>query len=428
LIMSEIAVKLITLGCPKNIVDSEIIKSIFKGKKFRVTGDNDNAELVIINTCGFIEEAKRESVDMILNAVQLKNEKKIDKIVVTGCLSQRYKKELSEEIPEIDYIFGVHEFNKIYETFHNTPCSTSKLNRALITPNHYAYLKIAEGCDNRCSYCAIPSIRGSFKSRRINSLLEETRFLARQGVKEIILIAEDITSYGIDIYGKRRLPHLIEKIAAIEGIEWVRILYTYPRYVNDDLLEILSDNEKVCNYIDIPIQHVSDNVLKLMGRKYTHDFLCRLIEKIRTNVPRIALRTSVIAGFPGETKKDFNLLADFIGTTRFDRLGVFTYSREEGTPAYSYKKQISRKEKEERAEELRSIQRDIAREKNNNLKGKKIKVLVDSYNEECGASMGRTEKDAPEIDNIVYVRKKINPGEFVVTTITDVSDFELYGI
>jgi len=425
--MSYIPVKLITLGCPKNYVDSEIIKNIFNSTKYKVVDDSENADIIIVNTCGFITDAKKESIEMILNAVKFKNEKKIKKLMVTGCLSQRYREELLKEIPEIDYIFGVDEFPAIYKTFHDKSIKKPFIKRKLITPSHYAYLKISEGCDNYCSYCAIPFIRGKLRSRRLKSLVEEAKFLAQNGVRELILVAEDTTSYGIDIYGKRRLPALLEKLAQIEQLKWIRILYAYPSFINDDLLKIISENEKICKYIDIPVQHASDKILKSMKRNYTQHSLYKLIENIRNIIPEIGLRTSVITGFPGESKKDFEALVTFVESVRFERLGVFTYSREEGTPAYNIKNQISQKEKEERADEIKWIQKEISYNKNQNQIGKEIEVIVDIVDEKKKSSIGRTGWDAPEIDNIVSISKEIFPGTFYKTTITNATEFELEG-
>ncbi|RKY89414.1 30S ribosomal protein S12 methylthiotransferase RimO [candidate division KSB1 bacterium] len=425
--MKQIPVKLITLGCPKNYVDSEIIKDIFTGSKYRIVDGNENPDIVVVNTCGFIEDAKKESIEVILETVRLKNEKKIKKLIVTGCLSQRYREQLLEEIPEIDFIFGVNDFSNLYSTLYNDFPEKPLTERKLITPKHYAYLKIAEGCDNLCSYCIIPFIRGRFKSREINSLVKEAETLATNGVKELILIAEDTTSYGIDIYGKRKLPYLLEKLTGIDKLKWIRILYAYPGYVDDELIKFIAENKKICRYIDIPVQHVSNKILKMMGRKYNKDFLLKLIEKIRKKIPDIGLRTTVITGFPGETMKDFNELLSFIEYVKFDRLGVFTYSREEGTKAYYYKDQLSKKEKEERAEEIKWLQKEISLKKNQTLIGEKLNVIIDSCDNVEKVSTGRTEKDSPEIDNKVLIKKKLKPGQFYKATITEASDFDLIG-
>ncbi len=407
-------VGILSLGCPRNIVDSENILGRLALKGYRIV-DIPRADIAILNTCAFIEDAKKESINAILDLIRLKRDGKIKKIIVYGCLPQRYKEELAGELPEIDAFLGRVSLN-------NSPDSYR------ITAKHYAYLKICEGCINNCSFCVIPSIKGRFASIDMDSAVARASELACSGVSELNIIGQDISGYGFDLYRKFKLSELLEKIIkASKGIGWIRLLYLYPSRISDRLLDIISSEARVCKYLDLPIQHASNRILRLMRRKTTKDELLGVIERIRSKVKGAAIRTSLIVGFPSETDKEFKELLSFIKDVRFERLGVFIYSREEGTAAYNFNKQIPQKVKEERFNEIMSFQQQISSEVNSKFIGKTLKVLVDE--KEGGSYLGRTEYDAPEVDGTVYLRskRKLNPGDFVKARITDTLEYDLAG-
>jgi ribosomal protein S12 methylthiotransferase len=418
-------IHILTLGCPKNLVDSEILMSKLKNK-FQIVEKPEKADLVVVNTCGFIDSAKQESIEKIFEMVELKEKGKVESVYVMGCLSERYKNELEKEIPEVDKFFGVEKFEEILNTL-GVPDRYELLGeRELLTPKHYAYLKISEGCDNPCSFCAIPLIRGKHISRPIEEIIKEAKKLAWKGVKEIIIIAQDTTYYGLDIYGKRKLPELLNRLSEIDGIEWIRLMYTFPAKFPTEVLDIMAQNPKICKYIDIPIQHISDKILKSMRRGITKRKTIELLEKIRETVPEVAIRTSLIVGYPGETEKEFEELLDFVYTFKFDRLGVFTYSQEEGTKAFELGDPVSPEEKERRMALIMNAQHDIIVEKNEKMIGRKFKVLIDR--KERDFYIGRTQWDAPEIDLEVLVEGNgIKIGNFYEVEIYDIFEYDLIG-
>jgi ribosomal protein S12 methylthiotransferase len=418
-------IHILTLGCPKNLVDSEILMSKLKNK-FQIVEKPEKADLVVVNTCGFIDSAKQESIEKIFEMVELKEKGKVESVYVMGCLSERYKNELEKEIPEVDKFFGVEKFEEILNTL-GVPDRYELLGeRELLTPKHYAYLKISEGCDNPCSFCAIPLIRGKHISRPIEEIIKEAKKLAWKGVKEIIIIAQDTTYYGLDIYGKRKLPELLNRLSEIDGIEWIRLMYTFPAKFPTEVLDIMAQNPKICKYIDIPIQHISDKILKSMRRGITKRKTIELLEKIRETVPEVAIRTSLIVGYPGETEKEFEELLDFVYTFKFDRLGVFTYSQEEGTKAFELGDPVSPEEKERRMALIMNAQHDIIVEKNEKMIGRKFKILIDR--KERDFYIGRTQWDAPEIDLEVLVEGNgIKIGNFYEVEIYDIFEYDLIG-
>lgn len=424
-------VKIITLGCSKNLVDSEHIMAQLNASDIELTDDEKKAGTIIINTCGFIESAKQESIDTILAAVENKKKGRIKNLYVAGCLSDRYKKDLEKDIPEVDMYFGATSRPKTIIGILNELGVDYKRNligeRLLTTPAHYAYLKISEGCDNPCSFCAIPIMRGRHVSKPMDEILTEAGLLAKKGVKELVVIGQDTTFWGMDIDRKRRIANVLEKLSAIDGIEWIRLMYAYPSRFPYDLITAIRDNEKICNYIDIPIQHISDNILKSMRRGITKKNLIEVLEKLRNDVPGIAIRTTVLTGYPGETDKDFSELLDFVKEFRFDRLGVFTYSEEDGTHSANIADDISVKEKTARQKAILDAQREISEENNRNSLGKVVKVLIDR--KESNYYIGRTYKDAPEIDQEVYIdsNAELKKGEFYNVMIFDYEQFDLFG-
>lgn len=437
-----ISVGLVTLGCPKNQVDSEIMLGILDQAKYTIVEDPENAEVLIVNTCGFIESAKKESIDTILELSELKLSGRLKYLIVTGCLIQRYPEELQEEIPEIDAVLGTGNFHQIAQVIESGLLGekmggvdrpefeyTNDLPRLTTTPEYTAYVKIAEGCDNRCSYCIIPELRGPLKSRPEEDIYKEVQSLTEQGVKEIILIAQDTTVYGMDLYGKPRLAALLKKLVTIKDLHWLRIMYSYPDHINDELIDVIAHEDKICKYLDLPIQHASDRILHLMNRPTRRADLDRLIKKLRKKIPQIVLRTSLIVGFPGETEKEFEELVGFVRQVQFDRLGVFTYSREENTPADKLPDHLPEEIKEQRWDEIMAIQRDIALQKNVGLIDQVVEVLVEEvYSEEEGIVFGRTQWDAPEIDNLVYVHNcRAKVGDIVKAQINDAMEYDLVG-
>lgn len=426
---------LVSLGCPKNLVDSEVMLGILKGSGCEFTSVEAEADVLIVNTCGFIGDAKEESVEEIIRLAEYKRTGRCRRLIVTGCLSQRYSEELTRELPEVDCFIGTGEYTRISEAVREgfaervmvglpTYIHDYDSPRILATPAHYAYVKVAEGCSNHCSYCSIPSIRGEFRSRSEDSIVKEVSSLAAQGVREINLVAQDTTSYGKD--RNIGLASLLKRLVPVKGIEWIRLLYLYPGRIDKDLLTVMKSEEKVLPYIDLPLQHISPRVLAAMNRKYTREEVEDLISRIREEIPDVVLRTSLIVGFPGETDRDFAELLDFILKTRFDRLGVFTYSREEGTPAYGLGDQVPEKVKTDRMNSLMEAQRVISLEKNNLLVGRTVKVLVDGTAEEEGFPLkGRTSSQAPDVDGVVYLNGTSWPGEITEALITDAEDYDL---
>ena len=418
-------IHILTLGCPKNLVDSEILIAGLKDK-FQIVEKPEKAQIILINTCGFIESAKQESIEKIFEAVELKEKGKVESVYVMGCLSERYKDELEKEIPEVDKFFGVEKFNEILNELGIDYKYELLGEREILTPKHFAYLKIAEGCDNPCSFCAIPIIRGKYVSRPMEDIIKEARKLAWRGVKELIIIAQDTTYYGLDIYGKRKLAELLMRLSEIDGIEWIRLMYAYPAKFPVEVLDVMAQNPKICKYIDIPIQHISDKILKSMRRGITKQKTIELLKMIRDKVPEVAIRTSLIVGYPGETQSDFEELIDFVASFKFDRLGVFTYSQEDGTPAFELGDPIPPDEKERRMALLMNVQRDIILEKNEKLLGKRLKVLVDR--KEGDYFVGRTQWDAPEIDLEVLIDGgDLKIGEFCEVEIYDYFEYDLIG-
>ena len=423
-------VNVITLGCSKNTVDSENIITQLRANAIDVTheSDNDDANIIIVNTCGFIDLAKEESVNTILQYAEAKRQGDIEKLYVTGCLSQRYKDDLEAEIPEVDAFFGTMELPGILAKFNADYKHELIGERVISTPMHYAYLKISEGCNRTCSFCAIPLMRGKHVSRTIESLVQETKNLAKIGVKEIMLIAQELTYYGLDIYKKRSLGELLDALCEVEGIEWIRLHYAYPSKFPVEIFDVIARQPKICNYLDIPLQHASDTVLERMKRQTTREEQRQLIITAREVVPNIAIRTTFLVGFPGETQEEFDELCDFIEEMKFDRVGVFKYSNEEDTSAHLMEDDVDTEVKEERAVTLMGIQQEISLEKNREKIGKTFKVLIDKKEGEY--FVGRTEFDSPEVDNDVLINAKeffVRIGDFVNVEITNADDFDLYG-
>jgi ribosomal protein S12 methylthiotransferase len=423
-------VNVVTLGCSKNIFDSEVMMAQLKANKFEVEheAEQDDSEIVIINTCGFIDNAKQESIDTILRYADAKNEGAVDKVYVTGCLSERYKDDLESEIPEVDAFFGTRELPRLLKTLKADYKHELVGERLLTTPSHYAYFKIAEGCDRPCSFCAIPLMRGKHKSTPIEELVEQAKGLAAKGVKELMLIAQDLTYYGLDLYGKRNLAELIDKLADVEGIEWIKLHYAFPAGFPMDVLNVMNKRENVCNYLDIPLQHGSTSMLKAMRRGITREKTEALIEKMRETVPGIAIRTTLISGYPGETEEDFQEMYGWVKRSRFDRLGIFTYSHEENTHAYNAEDDVPEEVKRERADKIMELQSGISYELNQEKIGKTYKVLFDKV--EGDYFIGRTEFDSPEVDNEVLVKKEntyIRLGDFTNVKITNADHYDLYG-
>lgn len=435
--MKSKKIALINLGCPKNLVDAEEILGRVADSGSTICQFPEDAEILIVNTCGFIDDSKKESIDTILGAVKLKEGVQGKKIIVTGCLAQRYPNELQKEIPEIDHVVGLKDYDKLLtlsgssrkkKKSGSAQCNDDWRNRIRLTPKHYTYLRVSDGCDNRCSYCAIPDIRGRFHSRTIDNVLEEARQIAREGVKEINVISQDTTSYGVDLYGKQKLHVLLEKLSEIEGIEWVRLLYTHPKHFYPELTRVISQQEKICKYIDIPIQHINDEILKKMHRGVTHSSIESLIDNLRDSIPSLFLRTSVIVGFPGETEEHFNELLKFIKAAQFERLGAFTYSSEDGTPAASFKKQVPKKIKEQRLKEVMLAQQEIILKKHKELIGKLIPVIIDEKDEANGEWIGRSYGDAPDVDSKVIIQENnIRAGDIKTTMITGTIGYDLVG-
>lgn len=422
-------VNLVSLGCSKNLVDSEVLLRQFKANGLEIIENSKKADYVVINTCGFINDAKDESIRAILEAIDLKKSGKVKKVIVMGCLSERYYNELNKEIPEVDAYFGVTDYRGVLNELGYDLKKELLGERLLTTPKHFAYLKISEGCDNPCSFCAIPLIRGKHISKPIPEIIQEANYLAQNGVKEIILIAQDSTYYGLDIYGKRELAKLLKELTKVDGIEWIRLQYAFPAKFPEDILDVIAEEEKICKYIDIPFQHISDKILKSMQRGVTKRRTYELIELIRKKIPDVAIRTTLIVGYPEETESEFQELVDFVKDVEFERLGVFTYSQEDNTKAFELGDPIPQNEKENRKNIVLSLQQKISYRKNQEKVGKTLKVIVDEKLDK-NTYIGRTQWDTPEVDNSVIVnsQKSLELGEFYLVEIDDALEYDLVGV
>lgn len=433
---------MISLGCPKNQVDAEHMLALMDAEGWEIVDYVDGCDAVIVNTCGFIDDAKKEAIENILDMVELKKEGVISKIIVTGCLAQRYKDEIVKEIPEVDAVIGIGANGDIIKTVEEVMSGVDTIEkyppqcdlplegqRILTTPQYWAYLKIGEGCSNRCTYCTIPSIRGNMRSRSMENVIDEAKQLAESGVKELILIAQDTTSYGLDLYGELKLPELLNELCKIDSIEWIRLLYCYPDRITDELIETMKNQKKVVNYIDLPLQHADDKILKAMNRRGDQALIRNVISKLRTEIPDVVIRTTFIVGFPGEGEEEFETLAEFVNEIEFDRLGVFTFSPQEGTPAFDMEDQVDEDIKTRRGEVIMQDQYSIMEEKNNEKIGKTYRVVVEDYDGYSDSYTGRTYMDAPEIDGLVKFtsHKDLDIGDFVDVEIFDVEDYDLIG-
>ena len=432
----------VSLGCDKNLVDSEMMIGMLAEKGHVITDDEKEAEVVVVNTCCFILDAKQESIETILQMAELKKNGKMKVFIVTGCLGERYREEIQSEIPQVDAILGTNSFDLIAEAIDEVmegkkqnhfndiqavPVHGKK--RMVTTGGHYAYLKIAEGCDKHCTYCIIPKIRGNFRSVPMEVLVEEATKLAEDGVKELILVAQETTVYGKDLYGEKSLPKLLKKLAAIEGLQFIRLLYCYPEEITPELIQVIKEEPKICHYLDMPIQHAADPILKRMGRRTTNEQLRNIITTLRKEIPDICLRTTLITGFPGETAKDFAVLKEFVKEMKFDRLGVFPYSAEEGTPAAKMKKQVPSFIKNRRKNIIMKMQQQIAFDKAEEMIGRKLEVLIEGKLPEEGVFIGRTYKDAPNVDGMIFVNsdRELVTGDVVTVGVTDFHEYDLIG-
>ena len=433
---------LVSLGCDKNLVDSEVMLGMLAEKGYTFTNDEAEAEIAVVNTCCFINDAKEESVNAILEMAELKKSGQLKALIVTGCLAQRYQKEIREEIEEVDAIIGTSAIDKIAETIEDAIAGESREHmlpldgklsgnrkRMVTTGGHYAYLKIAEGCDKRCTYCIIPAIRGEYRSVLMEELTAEAETLAAGGVKELILVAQETTLYGLDLYGEKKLPELLSRLCRIPGLYWIRILYCYPEEITDDLIRVIKQEEKICHYLDIPVQHGSDSVLKRMGRKTDSEQIRNMVKKLRENIPDICLRTTLITGFPGETEKDHETLMEFVDEMEFDRLGVFTYSPEEGTPASLMPDQVGEDVKEKRRDAIMELQQEIAYEAAAKMEGKSVDAMIEGKIADEDAYVARTYKDAPNVDGYLFIHtdRQLMSGDFVKVRITGSYEYDLIG-
>lgn len=432
----------ISLGCDKNLVDTEMMLGMLAEKGYQFTDDEQEAEIVVVNTCCFIGDAKEESINTLIEIGRLKETANVKMLIAAGCLAQRYRKEIREQIPEVDVIIGTMAIDKIveaveeyqtkqYTTFvediDRTPVSGKK--RVVTTGGHYAYMKIAEGCDKRCSYCIIPKVRGSYRSIPMETLLKEANTLVEQGVKELILVAQETTLYGTDLYGKKSLPELLRKLSEIRGLYWIRILYCYPEEITDELIQVMKEEPKVCHYLDLPIQHANDTILKRMGRRTTKQELVHIVEKLRSEIPDICLRTTLITGFPGETAEQHEELMQFVDEMEFDRLGVFTYSPEEDTPAAGMPEQIEEEVKEDRQAEIMELQQEIAFDKAEDMIGREVLVMIEGKVADENAYVGRTYRDAPNVDGLIFINtnEELLSGDFARVKVTGALDYDLIG-
>ena len=432
----------ISLGCDKNLVDTEVMLGLSASKGHQMTDDETQADVIVINTCCFIHDAKEESIQTILEMAEYKKEGRLKALIVTGCLAQRYKNEIVEEIPEVDAVLGTTSYDKITEAIDEAlkghvmvemtdidALPKVETTRLVTTGGHFAYLKIAEGCDKHCTYCIIPKIRGNFRSVPMEQLLKEAKELAEQGVKELILVAQETTLYGKDIYGEKSLPKLLKELCKIPGIQWIRILYCYPEEITDELIQVMKEEKKICHYLDLPIQHASNAILKRMGRRTSKEQLVEIIAKLRREIPDIALRTTLITGFPGETEEQHEELLDFVDEMEFDRLGVFTYSPEEDTPAAEMDGQIEEEVKEDRQAEIMELQQDIAFDLAEDMIGREVLVMIEGKVADENAYVGRTYKDAPNVDGLIFVNteEELMSGDFLKVKVTGALEYDLIG-
>lgn len=432
-------VLLISLGCDKNLVDSEVMLGLLNKAGHQLTNDETEADVVVVNTCAFISDAKEESINTIIEMGELKKTGKLKKLIVAGCLSQRYKDEIMKELPEIDVIIGATNYDKIVEAIGTDEESIVDdinytprpiVERIVTTNASMAYFKIAEGCNKLCTYCIIPHIRGRYRSMPMDSLIASAEKLASDGIKELVLVAQETTLYGVDLYGEKKLPELLTKLSEIEGIEWIRLLYCYPEEITDELIEVMATNPKICHYVDIPIQHSENAILKRMGRRTSREDIVELVGRLRTAMPDIAIRTTLISGFPGETQELHDGLVDFVDECEFDRLGVFTYSPEEGTPAAEYEDQVDGELAVKWRDEIMELQQEISYEKNQQMIGSTQKVLIEGYLVDDDVYVGRTYRDAPGVDGIVFVSApyELISGSFVDVKITEANEYDLTGV
>lgn len=432
----------LSLGCDKNLVDSEVMLGMLTSRGYEITDDENEADVIIINTCCFIHDAMEESIQNILDMAEYKKNGKAKALIVTGCLAQRYRQEILDEIPEVDEVLGTTAIDQIIRAVDQAlegkkEVILSDLNalplpdvkRAVSTGGHFAYLKIAEGCDKHCTYCIIPKLRGAYRSIPMEHLLKEARELAGQGVKELILVAQETTLYGKDIYGEKSLHRLVKELCRINGIQWIRILYCYPEEITDELIQVMKEEKKVCHYLDLPIQHANDQVLKRMGRRTTKQELIDIVSKLRKEIPDICLRTTLITGFPGETREQHEELMDFVDEMEFDRLGVFTYSPEEGTPAAEMQDQVDEEVKKERQAELMELQQEVAFDKAEEMKGREVLVMIEGKVADENAYVGRTYRDAPNVDGLIFINteEELVSGDFVRVKVTGALDYDLIG-
>ena len=430
----------ISLGCDKNLVDTEVMLGLLASRGYEMTDDETEADIIVINTCCFIHDAKEESIQNILDMAEYKKEGKVKALIVTGCLAERYRQEILDEIPEVDEVLGTTAYDKILDAVDRAlegrhsvilsdldalPLPDTK--RLVTTGGHFAYMKIAEGCDKHCTYCIIPKIRGNFRSVPMERLIREAEYLAEQGVKELILVAQETTLYGKDLYGEKSLHKLVRELCKVSGIQWIRILYCYPEEITDELIQVMKEEKKVCHYLDLPIQHASDAILKRMGRRTTKQELKDIIGKLRREIPDICLRTTLITGFPGETEEQHEELAEFVDEMEFDRLGVFTYSPEEGTPAASMQDQIDEEVKEERQAELMELQQEIAFDNAEGMVGREVLVMIEGKVAEENAYVGRTYRDAPNVDGLIFINtdEELLSGDFARVKVTGALDYDL---
>ena len=432
----------ISLGCDKNLVDSEVMLGLLDAKGYQMVDDETLADVIVINTCCFIHDAKEESIQTILEMAQYKTEGRLKALIVTGCLAQRYQKEILEEIPEVDAVLGTTSYDRIVETVEEALAGNGHLEledvdalplvdvkRLVTTGGHYAYLKIAEGCDKHCTYCIIPKIRGNYRSVPMERLLKEAEELAEQGVKELILVAQETTLYGKDLYGEKSLSKLLRELCKINGIRWIRLLYCYPEEIDDALIQVMKEEKKICHYLDLPIQHANDTILKRMGRRTSKQQLEKIVKKLRQEIPDIALRTTLITGFPGETQEQHEELMEFVDEMEFDRLGVFTYSPEEDTPAAEMSDQISEEVKEERQAELMELQQDIVFDQAEDMIGQEVLVMIEGKVADENAYVGRTYKDAPNVDGLIFINtdEELMSGDFAKVKVTGALEYDLIG-
>jgi len=428
----------VSLGCSKNLVDTEMLIGLFRKNNYKIVSSPEDADIIVINTCGFIEPAKQEAINTILEMAEYK-EKRCKYLIVMGCLVQRYKEELEKSIPEVDLFVKYQEYDTIWEQIQDVidagkENKSAKIrqmlefsDRLITTGENFAYLRIAEGCSNRCTYCAIPYIRGKFVSRKIEDVLQEAEELAKKGYRELIVIAQDTSKYGVDIYGESKLAELLEKLAKIDGVKWIRFLYTYPESITDELIKVVKENDKICKYFDIPIQHISDPVLKRMNRKSNGESIRNVITKIRTEIPNVIIRTTVMVGFPGETKEDFDVLYNFVKWAKFERLGAFSYSKEDGTPAEKLDNHIHHNTKKARYNKIMKLQQEISDEVMKNQIGKKLEVLVEDESFDGKYYIGRSRNEVPDIDGVIYIEKSKDEllDKFVQVEIIESKDYDL---